>query len=148
MPAVEAAIHAAVEKQYRTLPTGLSFTQYLDLARQHLSEGKYIQARDVYMHLRAIERDNPEVANGMGNVAAGMGLLDLAAQAMSFAVAAQPRSATYRANLGALLLRMSRFPEAEAYLRSSLELDPGNADVLSNLALAVSRQGRESPAID
>jgi Flp pilus assembly protein TadD len=84
----------------------------------------------------------------MGVVAAALGLLDLAAQALSFAVTAQPRSAVYRANLGSVLVRQSKFGEAETLLRSSLELEAGNAEVMSNLGIALAGQGRDVEAVE
>ena len=136
-PGVQAAIRAAVEKQHRTLPPGLSFADYLALAHRYLTEGKPIEARDVYFHLRAADPDNAQVANGLGAAAAAMGLWDLAAQALAFAVAAEPRTALFRANLGAVQLRQGRFAEAESSLRAALELDPGNTEVIADLQRAL-----------
>jgi hypothetical protein len=130
---VQNAIRSAVDRQRRTVPPDLSFAEYMGLATRHLAEGKPIEARDVYFHLRSLDRDNPQVANGLGAAAAAMGLLDLAVQALAFAVTADPRTALYRANLGAVLLRQGRLAEAEASLRAALRLDPKNAEALASL---------------
>ncbi len=142
--AVEAAVRAGVDKQRQVVPEGLTVSDYLALARRYLKEEKWIEARDVYVHLRRTNQANSEVAHGMGVAAAALGLLDLGAHAMSAAVAGEPRSSAYRADLGAVLLRLGRFRDAEASFRASLALGPGNPQVMSHLGMALARQGRDS----
>lgn len=141
LSSVEAAIRAGVEKQRQVVPQGLTFLQYMNLAQQYCEAGKFLDAMDVYFFLRQSgHASSPEVADGLGTVAAELGLLDLALAPLSAAVAMNPASAAYSAHLGALLLRMGRAGEAEKHLRHSLTIDGGNSKVLNDLARAVAQQ--------
>lgn len=55
-------------------------------------------------------------------------------------------AAFMRENLAQLLLYTDQFAEAESLLREQLEADPDNVELRTNLANALSRQGRDAEA--
>jgi len=68
--------------------------------------------------------------------------------AASKAVVENPRDAAWRVALGAVLVEMEQFGEAERVLRDALLLAPDAPEPLFNLALALRAQGRYEEHVD
>lgn len=141
---VEAQVREAIEAQQRAVPQGLTVAQYLALAREHRAQGRHLEARDVYVHLRHSGCNGAAVAHGMGSVAAALGLLDLAHQALAYAVKVEPQCAEYRADFGMLLLKMGRYSEAESHLRAAMALGRNDPQTLDGLRQVIAGQGQPS----
>jgi Flp pilus assembly protein TadD len=147
MSGLEDEVRGAVERHKMGLPHDKPIAECLDMARQFLAAGEYIKARALYFHVIDRDPDNAQALCQLGVVAACMQSPLLALDLMSKAVRLQPGSAYFQGNLGELLRTMGRYPEAEAALRASLQINPGDANVLSGLALAVAHQERIQEAV-
>jgi len=144
---VETAIRAAAEHHQRSLPKGLTIQQYLDLAQRYQDQGKFIEAKDVLMHVRSLDLKNAQAMSRFGILAAMMNLPDLALHWMNQATQAAPLDPANHKNLGEMLRRAGRLKEAEASLRKSLQLKPIDSDVLCNLAFVLAQQGRTAEGL-
>jgi len=145
---VENVVRKAVEHRRTSLPAGKTIAEYFDLAYQYQKEGKYVEAKAIYFHIRRLEPNNPEAASRLGLLAATMGLSTAALQLMTHAAALQPRSAAYQHNLGETLRRRGRYQEAEASFRAALQLSPNDPQAMSNLGLALAQQGRTAEGLE
>ncbi|MDB5174483.1 MAG: hypothetical protein JWN51_3256 [Phycisphaerales bacterium] len=144
---VKQVVDQAVERMRQAVPNDLPVSELLKLASRHRKEGKYVEARDVYFLIRRLDPTNVEAVSELAHLAASIGLMAIAHAGMSQAVAMQPRSAAYRADLGEVLRRMGRFDEAEAALRASLELNSTDPQVMSNLGLTLAQKGRAAEGL-
>jgi len=146
--AVEDEIRRSLERHQLALPHDKTIEQCLELAEQFLATDDYVRARALYLHILDRAPDNAEALCRLGIVAACSQSTMLAFDLMSKAVALQPGSAFYQGNLGELLRRMERYPEAESALRAALALNPRDPNMLSSLALALANQRRIPEAVD
>ena len=79
--------------------------------------------------------------NDLGVAYEARGDLGLAAREYRRALRLESRLTRARVNLGNVWARQGRWGDAEACYRRALRNDPGDADALNNLALALLRQG-------
>src|SRR5207249_2449817 len=110
--------------------------------------GKYKEARFVYWHI--IDRDpkNAEAVSRLGLLTAtALKSPGPAAQLLAQAVALQPNSAIYQANLGEALRLVGRFNEALLALQASLRINPNDPNVLSNAGLTLGQLGRSEEGL-
>jgi Flp pilus assembly protein TadD len=75
------------------------------------------------------------------------GRLDDARTAFQKAVELDPKSAEYRANLGALELARADPKSAEESLKEAIRINPNHSLALYNLGIAVAEQGRNAEAV-
>lgn len=143
---VEQAVQKAVDYRHETLPSGKTLAEYFELAGRFEREGKFVEAKSIYLQIRRWEPKNAEGAARLGLLAASMGLLTGALLQMSQAVALAPRSPVYRSNMGEILRRLGRHQEAEASLREALKLNPSDPQCLSNLGLILALQRKYDQA--
>ena len=148
MEAVEKAVESAVNYRHQTLPSGKTLREYLDLAERFQSEGKLVEAKEIYFRLCALAPDNAEVARRSGLLSASMGLVTAAQKLLARAVALQPQSPACRHDLGEILRRLGRYQEAEASFRAALGLRPDDPQAMSNLGLSLAQQGRPEEATE
>lgn len=100
--------------------------------------------------LRALALRHPadgDVLNLSGIAAHLQGRPDDAVRLTEAAVAADPQSGVFHANLGAALAAAGRPAEAVAALERSLQLRPGHAPTRRNLGLALAQLGRGAQAL-
>ena len=142
VPGVQATIEAAVKYMRQIVPQGKTIVEYLKLADDYKRAGKHLEAKEVLVHARGLDPNNPEVANRIGLLQWNLGLRSLGLGAMESAVRLQPHSAEYHGTLGEMLRQLGRLDEAIVSLRFSLYLNPNDAQVRSRLNLALAAQER------
>jgi len=105
---------------------------------QSIKEGPFLELalRLIEESLR-LEPDNPQGLVQKGLTLKRLGRNEEAEAAYRAAMAAGVESVELLNNLGNLLIRMGRGPEAVPLLRRALELDPGNDTIRSNLERAL-----------
>jgi len=145
---VEAAVHEAVARYQEAVPQGKTMAEYLNLAIQYQREGKFLEAKLLLFHTQSLEPNNAEAGNRMAMIGWSWGLHQFALSAMQRAVALLPRSPAYHANLGEMLRRLDRYPEAEASFRTSLELNPHDAQTLGIFGFVLAAQGRVAEGLE
>ena len=137
-----------IKQRQTEIPLGRDLKFYLDLAMQYQSQGKHMQACDIYASVLRQDPNNAEVVGRFGVLAVAMGLPEFAANLFSQAARLQPQSPAHLANLGEVLRRMGRFSDAERALRASLQINPNDAQVLSNLGQVMARQGHVAQGLE
>ena len=97
----------------------------------------------------ALEKDRVSAPhyNWMGITMQLQGRLDEARTAFQKAIELDPKSAEYRANLGALELARSDPKSAEESLKEAIRINPNHSLALYNLGIAVAEQGRDAEAV-
>jgi tetratricopeptide (TPR) repeat protein len=145
---VEDIIDAGVKAQRQLIPPDFGLPQLLQLARQHMQNGRYIAAKDIYSSIRDVQPDNFDAVCGMGAAALAMKLPDLAIAALSYALKLQPQSPVANAMLGDVLRSVSRFSEAEALFRTAHATAKNDPFILSSLALTLNSLGRPQDGLE
>jgi Flp pilus assembly protein TadD len=82
---------------------------------------------------------------GVKSIADGRVSLGLAS--LRQAAEVEPQNPLYRNAVGAVLLNVGRFPDAQAEFQKAVELDPTYADAFHNLGSAYAEQGKWDEAI-
>jgi Flp pilus assembly protein TadD len=82
---------------------------------------------------------------GVKSIADGRVSLGLAS--MRQAAEVEPQNPLYRNAVGAVLLNVGRFPDAQVEFQKAVELDPTYADAFHNLGSAYAEQGKWDEAI-
>lgn len=75
------------------------------------------------------------------------GRISLGLASLRQAAEVEPQNALYRNAVGAVLLNVGRFPDAQAEFQKAVELDPTYADAYHNLGSAYAEQGKWEEAI-
>ena len=145
---VEEVVRRSVEQQRLTLPRDKSIAECLALGKQRLGDEKYDEAKTIFMYTLEREPDNADAMSHLGICFACRGSPMVGLKLMTRAVALQPHSATYHSNLGEMLRRMARYPEAESSFRLALRLSPNDPVLLSTLGLTLAQQGRTAEALE
>jgi len=83
--------------------------------------------------------------SGVKSIADGHVPLGLAS--LHQAVELEPQNALYRNAVGAVLLNIGRFPDAQLDFQKAVELDPTYADAFHNLGSSLAEQGKWEEAI-
>ena len=121
--------------------------QYIALLRRLRMFNLIPEFRELVLRMPQEFADDAEVG---ALVARLFGSLNDPASALEFAnraAVANPQSADLQAAVGLASLNLGRFDEAEAHLRESLRLDPGNAPAWWQLS-RLSQQGSDSNFVD
>ena len=142
MAGVAQAAEAALQRRDDKLPHDKTVAESMQIGIGLEKDRKFREAFAVYGSVLQRDPNNAEAAGRMGVIAASNEKPTLAYELMSRAVSADPRLPWLRSNLGELLRRMGRYPEAEHSLRIAETLNPGDPMILSNLALTIGHQGR------
>lgn len=87
-----------------------------------------------YKKALALDPDNPDIYNNMGNALAAQGKPEDARSIFLRLLALQPSHAIGHNNLGAVLRDMGRLDEAEASFRKAIAIQPDLTSALTNLA--------------
>lgn len=138
---VEAVVREAVARYDQIVPKGRSISEYFDLARQRIAERKPTQAKEILHHVMRQEPDNAEVYNRIGLLQWDLGVVEDAIRTSRRAVDLQPRSASYRYNLGEMYRRLGRFESAEAEYHAALAMAPNDAETQSVLGFSMAQRG-------
>ncbi|MCX7857229.1 MAG: tetratricopeptide repeat protein [Deltaproteobacteria bacterium] len=93
-----------------------------------------------YNHLSAEEH------NDLGRIYEDKGLLDLAEKEYEKAKKKNKGWFVPYFNLGNIEFKRNRYGKAEKWYRMALKINPGNPDVMNNLALCLLRQGKTEKA--
>jgi len=117
----------------RSGPTEAEVHQALRAAMGHHKAGKWDEARDIYDQILSYLPDQPDACHLRGLVALRDEVFDAAEEWIGRAVAADPATADYHANLGVALRRQGRLAEAEAAYRRALAIDPDHPRAVQNL---------------
>ncbi len=75
------------------------------------------------------------------------GKISLGLASLRQAAEVEPQNALYRNAVGAVLLNVGRFPDAQVEFQKAVELDPTYADAYHNLGSAYAEQGKWEEAI-
>ena len=75
------------------------------------------------------------------------GRISLGLASMRQAAEVEPQNPLYRNAVGAVLLNVGRFPDAQVEFQKAVELDPTYADAFHNLGSAYAEQGKWDEAI-
>jgi predicted TPR repeat methyltransferase len=120
------------------------------LLRQGLARhqaGDLPGAEALYRRVLALQPDNGDALNLLGQIARARGDLAEALRLIGRAVAGQPGAPVFLAAQGAALAEAGRLPEAEAALRAALAARPQDATSLRNLGQVLSTLGRVGEAL-
>jgi Flp pilus assembly protein TadD len=144
----------AIEHYRRAIALDSTYAPaYSNLGTALRATGDYPSAIVEYERALALLPTSPEILVNLGNAKMGAGDLpgavDLFRKAAQIDASPETRAALARAtyDLGSALLERSAFVEAEARLRESIAIDPGNAEAHNNLGIALASQGRMDAAI-
>ena len=140
--AVAEVINDAAKDLEEFFPPGKSDAEYLQLADQLVSQGKFNEAKKLYFHVRDRDQTNAQANSGLGLVAAGLGLNELSIQMLTQAINYAPNVPAYHANIGETLRRMGRLSEAEAAFRAAIRLSPNDPRLLTTLGYLLAQQNR------
>ncbi|WP_188262815.1 tetratricopeptide repeat protein [Azospirillum tabaci] len=117
------------------------------LALRHHAEGRLAEAVTAYTDALRLDRRNPALLYGFGQVLRDLGQMDGAATCFEAAFALDPGCVDAADGLGTLRAGQGRFAEAEACHRAALARGADRARFWNNLANALSRQGRAAAAL-
>jgi tetratricopeptide (TPR) repeat protein len=117
------------------------FTPLFGLVALVLTAGCATTAEDEIRKLEA--RSSYEA----GAKAIADGKISIGLASLRQAAEIEPHSALYRNAVGAVLLNLGRFPEAQADFEKAIALDPTYADAFHNLGSAFAEQGKWEEAI-
>src|SRR5579883_2628766 len=109
--------------------------------------GRLAEAAALYEAVLQRAPAHPEALHLLGLLRVAEGDYDAGISLVRRAVAAAPRSALFRANLGVALLRDRRYAEAAGELRQAIELEPMLPDAHDHLAGALALNGDGEGAI-
>ena len=117
---VDAVVLEAVERRRQAVPEGKSMAEYVQLANQHRDEGKHLEARDLYLSVLRTEPKNADAAFGLATLAAATGMPQFAFRMFQHSAEVRPQVPDAHLQMGLLLQRYGKFPEAEACFRNAL----------------------------
>ncbi|MGY4307342.1 putative O-linked N-acetylglucosamine transferase (SPINDLY family) [Bradyrhizobium sp. USDA 4369] len=120
--------NARMQKKNRKQADGL-----LPQAVAAYRAGRHADAQAVCGQILALVPDHFDALHLLGASALDNGRLDLAEQALTRAVAAEPRNAEAQANLGLVLSSLKRYEEARAAQERAIALKPNFATALTGL---------------
>jgi protein O-GlcNAc transferase len=124
-----------------------SLSEALKLAAAFRRAGQPNMALEICQRVLAVEPDQPEALNLVGQIVYQQGQRALAVDHFRRAVAARPTSAAYHNSLGNALKGLGQYAEAIASYERALQLNPGLADVYYNLGNAWRERGRLAEAV-
>ena len=142
MAGIQKVVDDAAQRHDLTVPKDDDLAKALAQASQLLDQQKFEQAQEIFLHILSQHPDNAEALSHSGICFACLGNMIAGYNMMARAVALQPNVPRFHTNLGELLRRMGRFPEAEASIRSALGLTPNDPNVMAALGLLFVQQGR------
>jgi len=148
LPGVEAAVRTAMKKQGETLPADKTVAEYIAMGRAYLNEQKFEHAHRAYAHALRLEPSHPAALAEMGVCFADFGGKMDALELMKAAVAAAPHVPGYRWNLAGLQRELGLYLDAEANIRSVLNLVPADAGAACFLGLVLILQGRVAEGLN
>ena len=112
------------------------------------AEGKLDEAAQEYHQVIAIEPDNYDAHNGLGNVFDGQGATQDALNEFRLSLAIKPDQAVAYSKLGRILGEMRQFPQAVEELTLALRYDPANAYAHNDLGVALYQMGAYEKAAE
>jgi len=145
---VEQVISNAVERHSAALPKDKSIAEYVQMGHEKLRQAKYDQAREIYLHVLSLDSNNADATSHLGICLATKGLAMNGLKLMERAIALQPNSPVYHADMGELLRLMGRLGEAENSFRTVLQLAPGDPGYLSSLGMVLAQQGKLAQGVE
>ncbi len=113
----------------------------LTIAIQHHQGGRLQAAEQICRQILAVEPDQPEAHNNLGNVLQDQGKLDEAITCFRRTLELKPDSAEAHGNLGNALKRQGNPDEVLACYRRALVLKPDSAEAHVNLGIALEEIG-------
>lgn len=121
--------------------------QLLQQAVRCHQSGALDEAETIYRRLLAQEGDHADALHLLGLVHYARGELDAAVELVDKAVAAAPRAAVFRFNLGNILRDAGDLAAALAAYREAVALQPDEADFHNNLGQACEEAGQFDEAV-
>ena len=125
----------------------MSLTSTLEQGLKLHRSGDLTRAAEKYTRVLRIDPGHGEALHLMGFLEQQRGRVPESVAFLERAVAANPRSAVYRGNLGSAYKLAGRRDDALAMYREAIRLKPDLADAHYNLGLALDEQGERAGAI-
>jgi len=122
-------------------------TQY-QAARDAEQRGQYAKARELYAALQRQSPNTPAYAHRMGVVCIQLEDFTTAGKYFEHARKLDPQNPALLADMGYSAYLQKDYESAEALLRESVHLSPGDARATNNLAMALGYQGRYDESLE
>ena len=106
-------------------------------AKQFKEQGDWIPAQEHMIKAVQANPKNARYRNELGFIYEKRGFYEMAEKEYNTAIRLDQYFVDAHYNLGSVLYRMYRFPEAIQQFEKVVEMDPNNAKALNNLALTV-----------
>jgi tetratricopeptide (TPR) repeat protein len=119
----------------------------LTLGLRHHQQGRLDEADRLYQSVLAQQPGDPEALHLRGVVALQKGDYRRAADQIGEAIARNPGSAVYHANLGEAFRSLGQLDRAADCCRTALRLEPRSAEAANCLGLVLLAQGRNEEAV-
>lgn len=119
----------------------------LQMAANAFRSGSLRTANQLCQEVLANEPTNTEAMNLMGAISGTAGRHDLAVEWMRKASQLRPSDLIYRKNYLSALLKVGRIDEANTAIAESLQLFPGDTDLLTLQGIVYGKQGDSEAAI-
>jgi tetratricopeptide (TPR) repeat protein len=132
----------AVIKRYYLMADQPNFIrERLYFADALQAQGKFYAAAQEYHQVVAIQPDNYNAHNGLGNVFDAQGATQDALNEFQLSLAIKPDQAIAHSKMGRILGEMHKFPESVEELTLALRYDPANAYAHNDLGVALYQMG-------
>jgi len=107
--------------------------QLIDRGYEYIEIGDYARAFKVFTAGAEIDRNDPDILNGLGIALCEMGRLDEARTVLDYAITTNPDDPVIHANMAGVLWEQCEFQQAIHYYTKSIELDPEIEETFFNL---------------
>jgi tetratricopeptide (TPR) repeat protein len=120
----------------------------LAIAAKHQRAGRLPDAERIYRRILSLNSKHAGSLHMLGTLAKEVGRLDVAAQLILAAIAADPLPAAYHCNLGAVLQAQGKLDDAATAYELALDRNPNLAEAHMNLGTVLQSQGRLDQAAE
>ncbi len=107
--------------------------QLIDRGYEYIDLGDYAMAFKVFAAGAEIDRDDPDILNGLGIALCEMGKLEEAKTVLNYAIHTNPEDPVIHANMAGVCWEQCEFQEAIHYYTRSIELNPEIDETFFNL---------------
>ena len=130
------------------VPPGKTIAEYLELAKEHHKNKRYVETKETLHHVLLMDRNNADAYNHIASLEWELGLKEASVRSLRRAASLQPNNPQYLRNLGELHRRMGQNHEAEQAYAAALAVYPDDPEALVAHAFFLGRRGQVDEALN